>query len=690
MVSSGQPPKQRNSSLPKRIGKYQIVEMLGKGGMGTVYKGYDSSLQRFAAIKVMEEIHRRDEDLRERFFREARAVARLDHENIVAIYELDEDPKLPFIAMEYVEGMDLHQLLKRGRLPLLRDSLRMVIEVCRGLGHAHGRDLVHRDIKPSNIRLGPNRKVKLLDFGIARLHEEPDTKRLTQTGQIVGTPDYMSPEQAAGEKEVDLRSDIFSLGSVLYELLASKPPFSSSKVSTTLARIISASHPPLQTIYPGFPCEMERIVERALAKSPNNRYQSCAEMEADLSAFLKNLPDHYKKTLAVVRKLEEQLRVTQTGVEGDDLDLRPRREGVEDLGILLDYGRDLRRALAALDTEPAQYRRQYRAAHKAWLPRWAWITLSAILLAAVGATWYLASDGSGSDSPGGTGQAAAEEQRGGIPGSDSGSQDGRSPPPVTGAAGGSADFPATITLGGTEMVLVPAGEFLMGSSFGEGWLDQDGLENESPQRRLFLKAFYIDRFEVSNRRFLEFVRDTGRTQPLGPAFDPDYFYTKPDYPAVGADWGSAREFCLWKGQRLPNEAEWEKAARGPEGRPYPWGEAFEEHLANLGGPDDYPELAPCGVFPRDRSPYGVMDMAGNVSEWVADDYRLYPGNPGAIPAEQRGHKVIKGGFFGINRFRDKLARAAYRLPMKPEAQLPAIGFRCAADAKAALGLSPSQ
>ncbi|HSR49496.1 MAG TPA: SUMF1/EgtB/PvdO family nonheme iron enzyme, partial [Acidobacteriota bacterium] len=287
------------------------------------------------------------------------------------------------------------------------------------------------------------------------------------------------------------------------------------------------------------------------------------------------------------------------------------------------------------------------------------------------------------DSPRGPGQAAEEKGRG-IPDPDSGVGDRA---PVVGADGGSAaDFPAAITLGGTEMALVPAGEFLMGSPFGEGRRDRDSnLENESPQHRAFLEAFYIDRFEVSNRSFLEFVRETRRPQPSPPNFDPDYFRTKPDYPVLGQDWESARDFCRWKGQRLPDEAEWEKAARGAEGRPYPWGEAFEEGFANLLGPDDYPGPAPCGAFPRDRSPFGVMDMAGNVSEWVADDYRLYPGNPAAVPAEQRRHKVIKGGFFGVNRLREELARATYRLAMKPEEQLPAIGFRCAADAKAALG-----
>jgi serine/threonine-protein kinase len=259
--------------MPAAIGRYQILDRIGQGGMGSLFLALDPMLERQLAIKLLRDDN---DELRERFAREARAVARLRHRNIVTIFDVGEQDGHPFIAMEYIQGQTLAELIRAGSLDTSR-KLRLVEELCDGLGFAHKAGIVHRDVKPANVMVERDGPVKILDFGIARIAESG----MTQAGMLIGTLNYMSPEQVAG-RVVDSRSDIFAVGAVLYELLSGRQAFPGGLQNGILNRILHEEPPPLRELLPSIDDEIVDVVERALAKDPQARYQDLAAMRRDL------------------------------------------------------------------------------------------------------------------------------------------------------------------------------------------------------------------------------------------------------------------------------------------------------------------------------------------------------------------------------------------------------------------------
>ncbi|MCI0414480.1 protein kinase [bacterium] len=267
---------------PQKIGKYTIVERIGRGGMGYVYRAVDPFLKRDIALKTMLKDVSEDPDLRTRFVREAQSAGGLRHPNIVTIYDLGEDEEgCPYIAMEFLTGTDLEQIIKNKIELLLPKKLDVLIQTSIGLGYAHNNGIVHRDIKPANIRLLDNGDVKIMDFGIAKI----SASHFTRTGMIMGTPHYMAPEQIRGEK-VDRRADIFSLGVVLYELLSFRKPFPGDNPTTVLFKIIHSEPDPLTDGQFVPPEGLEDVIHRALAKNQEERYQTCEELTDDLLQVL--------------------------------------------------------------------------------------------------------------------------------------------------------------------------------------------------------------------------------------------------------------------------------------------------------------------------------------------------------------------------------------------------------------------
>ncbi|MEM9532265.1 MAG: serine/threonine-protein kinase [Pseudomonadota bacterium] len=261
------------------FGQYKVESELGRGGMGVVYKAFDDSLNRHVAIKVLSEQLANDESVVERFKREAKSMAALNDASIIQIYFIGEDNGQPYFAMEFVDGESLSERLKReGRLPI-SESLAILKQAAQGLALAHGRGVVHRDIKPGNLMLTKDGKVKIADFGIAMVQDL--SKRLTNTGEFVGTPGYLSPEVCVGQP-VDQRSDIFALGIVLYEMLTGDIPFTESSPLGMMLEVVKAEIPDIRTINADVDERTCQILRRMIAKDPNHRYPDCDELLADL------------------------------------------------------------------------------------------------------------------------------------------------------------------------------------------------------------------------------------------------------------------------------------------------------------------------------------------------------------------------------------------------------------------------
>jgi serine/threonine-protein kinase len=268
----------------KQIGKYAIVGKVGEGAMGEVFKAHDPVLNRFVAIKTIVSSLDKQDDLRQRFQREAQAAAQLNHPNIVAVYDLGEDKGQIFMAMELLEGTDLREIIRQRKSLTLEEKLRMMEQVCDGLTFAHEKEIVHRDLKPGNLHILPNGQVKIMDFGLARLASSD----MTKTGLILGTPNYMSPEQVQA-KRVDVRSDVFSLGAVFYELMSYQKPFSAESIHATMFKVVQCEREPLDKLVPDLPQPFIEIVDKALQKEPRDRFQNAGEVSQALQVLRQEL-----------------------------------------------------------------------------------------------------------------------------------------------------------------------------------------------------------------------------------------------------------------------------------------------------------------------------------------------------------------------------------------------------------------
>jgi eukaryotic-like serine/threonine-protein kinase len=266
----------------RKIGKYEITGILGRGGMGVVYRAEDKRIGRKVAIKTLTEGFSGQPEMLERFYREAQAGI-LQHPNIVIVYDLGDEDGVPFIVMEFVEGEPLDKIIASGRQITLIDKLGIIEQVCLGLGYAHQRGVVHRDIKPANVIVQPGGHAKIVDFGIARVQSSNKETGLTRTGNVIGTIHYIAPERLKG-RPFDGRSDIFSTGVMLYLLLTGQLPFTGEDM-TVLQKLVNEPHPPLHTLLATYPPALDGIVDRALAKDPDHRYATAEEFAADLHAL---------------------------------------------------------------------------------------------------------------------------------------------------------------------------------------------------------------------------------------------------------------------------------------------------------------------------------------------------------------------------------------------------------------------
>lgn len=659
-----------------QLGPYEIVDRIGAGGMGVVYRARDRRLERDVAIKLFLPGVQIEEKARTRFRKEALALARLNHPNIAAVYDVGEQNGTEYLVMEYVPGQSLAERVKSGMLPA-SEALSLTEEVARALQEAHDNGIVHRDLKPANIIVTPKGHAKVLDFGLAKLLTRDVAKDASspysETTGLVGTPLYMSPEQAEGIA-VDSRSDIWSLGVVLYESLAGKPPFDGSGGVGVLRAIVEQTPKPLRELRPDVPKDVERIVSRALEKQASNRYPSAGEMAQDLSSELLRMtapaappaPRELRLSLryaipglafiavvvAMGAWLFHRTQQRQWAREQAIPEIAKLQNGHESLAALLLLERAQRvlpadaqlRQMAAQNTSVISVNSSPPGATveiKDYLsPNSAWYRLGVTPLKNIRVPngyfrWRISKPG--------VGQYVAA--------------------PLT--------QPKMNFALDAEMA-APAG---MSWVQGGPWIHFIGFVGlVGPYT---LPAFYIDRYEVTNRQYQKFVdaggyqnrkywkqsfvrdghamkwedamaifRDsTGRP---GPATWEGGHYPRgqADYPVAGVSWYEASAYAAFVGKTVPTFAQW-YAAASPAVTDY----IVQDSNISLSKP------APVGQF-QGLGLYGTYDMAGNVREWVEND-------------TGEGKKFILGGAW-----RSLTYLYADPQALSPFDRSPENGFRC--------------
>lgn len=328
-----------------QIGKYEVLKELGAGGMGVVYRCIDRRIGREVAVKTLNADYANKPEMLARFYEEGRHTGRLNHPNIVIVYDVGDENGMPYIVMELVEGQPLDKLIPTCQQIPLANRLRIAAEICTALGYAHSHNVIHRDVKPGNIFVLPSGRAKLLDFGIARPEVREEGKTLTRTGFLIGTIAYMAPERLRAQP-ADGRADIFAMGIVLYELLTGRLPFDGEQ-AVIMQKLLFEQHVPLTQLDPTLPPVLEQIVSHALAKSPDDRYARAEEMAADLEAVIADLSEGRTPTL----------------VESSPRPFTPRSSGISEpvdalltaTGSLVQKGQ-WDQALSRLQSQPAAIR----------------------------------------------------------------------------------------------------------------------------------------------------------------------------------------------------------------------------------------------------------------------------------------------------------------------------------------------
>ncbi len=625
--------EQTQGLLASAIGeKYDVLEWIGGGGMADVFLARHRLTLGFCAVKVLAEYLAHDPAIVERFLQEARTAANLEgHPNIVRIRDIGESHGLYYLIMEFVEGEDLASFLEREG-PLTPEEVSYVLaEVGDGLGWAHKHGVVHRDMKPANVRMDRNGRLIVLDFGIAKATTVPTA--LTSMGEKLGTAYYMAPEQIRGEA-VTYSADLYALGVMGFELLTGKKPFVGESYQAIEQGHLNTPAPDPHEMDDRIPADLADVILQLLEKDPANRYASAHDMVEDL------------KSLGSVAKPASF--VPQIGLELKQWRERmpePTQGGFGRTQSEPEIERGARTTVAVHESPPPRLQPDMvsipEPARGAGGPK-SWPIFAGgglVIVLALAAALYFGMGGGGGEIDGG-------ESGGGV----------ITTPPAE-----------TITTASGQMVLVAAGPFTFGDN-----------SPESPNRlqRLDLPNFYIDQTEVSNAEYKKFCDATGRPPPEG-----NDFRSKPTHPVVNVTLDDARAFARWAGKRLPTEHEWEKAARGAEGGIYPWGIATPSGQANvLGAADGFGDIAPVNAFPAGASPYGALNMAGNVQEWTETAYQ-------ATPKEMTDRQqycgdsvngewsVIKGGA-SVSPPGDLDLKAYFRTPLPGGCRSQYIGFRC--------------
>jgi eukaryotic-like serine/threonine-protein kinase len=708
------------------IGRYRILEKLGEGGMALVYKAHDTRLERQVAIKII----RREvfsplvlERVLKRFEREAKALARLSHPNIVHVHDYGKYRGAPYLVMEYLPGGVLKTLSGASDRLSWQEAARLLLPIAEALDYAHSQNVIHRDVKPSNILLTGRGQPMLSDFGIARILEDEQTQGLTASGTGVGTPEYMAPEQWTGK--ACPQSDLYSLGVVFYELVTGRKPYTADTPAALMLKQINDPLPPPRQFAPDLPEGVEQVILKALAKKPDERYPSMQEfasaLEAQLSASAGEKPTPpawWKRKQPKISPPKETPASPLEPLENQQKPAArpPALEVPAEPVVPAAAGLQIRPAaperplgMPAVPVSPAPQKARpltdtrmgkksagdfqetthdgippnppgRKQANLSWWQRWgAWLGVAGAVLALlvlvtlfglwtrgyIGPRPFVSPVPTRAPMPTETHVPTLTP----VPTQAPRPTDTIIPTPTLGI-GSTWTRPAD----GMVMVYVPAGDFIIGSPEGIGESD------EHPQHTVYLDAYWIDQTEVTNLMYEKCVIAGGCQVPSssGSTTRSSYYGNSQyaDYPVIYADWNKAQSYCKWAGARLPTEAEWEKAARGTDGRTYPWGnDAPTCSLANFGA--CIGDTDKVGSHPSGASTYSVLDMAGGVWEWVNDWYgeTYYRDSPQSNPQGPSSgtYRLLRGGALSGD---VSGVRSALRSVNLPTVAGSGVGFRC--------------
>ena len=634
------------SLAPEWIGKYHILKEIGCGGFAAVYKAYDTDLGRELALKVLHPYWYSDPNFVMRFRREAKTLANLRHPHVVTVYDAGEIDEQLYIAMAYLPGNSLRDLLHDLSVLPLELAIRILKQLASAIDYAHRRGVLHRDIKPSNVILeGPDEAIQatLLDFGLVKLMQ--DSSALTSYGKLVGSPEYMAPEQANPDRrdEVGAAADRYALGILAYRMLAGRVPFPGNSPATLNAHE-NKPVPPPRKFRPDLPERVQRALLKMLAKAPLARFQSAMAFVVELQSALEDTARHqqqavlYEKLQSAAAQ-EDWSRVLMVGSQIEAISPGYR-----------DVAEEIERAQRAISRRSSFGRPRdivARVISRVPPKRWRWLGVGlALLLVVIAGAWALRF----------------------FPGAASG-------PPSNPTLGMEWVRPQD----GMPMVYAPGGEFLMGAA---EWYD------DVPIHAVTLEGFWLDRTEVTQAHYRRCI-EAGACAAL-PATTPYH----PTHPVVAVTWHEAAAYCAWAGGRLPTEAEWEYAARSVERYRYPWGDDKSlvgpagvrlnfcdvnctESWADDAVDDGYATTAPVGSFPAGMSWCGAFDLAGNVWEWVHDWYSetYYAESRSRNPTgpSSGAYRVLRGGSWQSD---ESNVRSSYRYRAAPEERADNRGFRC--------------
>jgi serine/threonine protein kinase len=628
--------------IGQSLGRYHLIEKLGEGGMAVVYKAFDTRLECEVAVKVIR-MERLTQEMMattlKRFEREAKAVAQLNHPNIVNITDYGEYEGVPYLVMEYLRGGTLKQML--GKPMPYAEAARLLAPVASALQYAHEHKVIHRDVKPSNILITESGAPMLTDFGIARILDLQEGQTLTGTGVGIGTPEYMAPEQWTGD--ITPAVDIYSLGVVFYELVTGHKPYTADTPAAVLIKTINDPLPRPSQYAPGLPENVEKVIYKAMAKKAEDRYSNIGDFERILTSFShKAYPDAKIKT-----GMEYFVDESATFLENEPIEsksqIATKTEAITDitdkksLVTILEKRREKESPVTILKVPGIRY--EAPSLIERFVDGKGLYIASIVLLAAMTMIIFLVKW-----------------------------QDWFTPrlEPISSPTATFTPVITTMTSAkdGMTMLFIPGGEFIMGSS-------ESGSNEE--KRNVYLPAYWIDMTEITTSEY-DLCVQAGVCKPSNQSASYFSSLEYKDYPVTGIDWQAAVTYCEWAGRRLPTEAEWEKAARGTDGRNFPWGNNDPTcSLGNLwltGENKCVGNISKVGTYSAGQSPYGALDMAGNVWEWVSTNYM-----GGEAYANSM---VVRGGSWGGAWYGHPVwGWTHFRVGINPLYTSNDIGFRCA-------------